>query len=201
MQSQSSLLEMVKATQWEDAKLCKLRDEVKERKENGFMLDEDGVLRYEGRLCVPNVESVRRQILEEAHRIAYTIHSGTTKMYQDLRSVYWWDGMKRSVVDYVSHCLTCQQVKAEHQRPAGLLQQMEILEWKWERVIMDFVVGLPRSQKGHDSTWVIVDRLTKWAHFLPMKTMYSLSKYAQVYIDEIVRLHGVPLSIISDRGP
>jgi transposase InsO family protein len=94
----------------------------------------------------------------------------------------------------------CQQVKAEHQKPAGLLQPVEIPEWKWEGIAMDFVTGLPRTQKGYDSVWVIIDRLTKSAHFLPVKTTYTASQYAKLYLEEIVSLHGVPMSIISDRG-
>ena len=109
--------------------------------------------------------------------------------------------MKKDIGVFVSHCLTCQQVKAEHQRPAGLLQQIEIPEWKWERITMDFVTGLPRSFKGFDSIWVIVDRMTKSAHFLPVKTTFSAARYAQLYVDEIVKLHGILVFIISDCGP
>jgi hypothetical protein len=82
-------------------------------------------------------------------------------MYKDLKTRYWWYGMKRDIAEYVSLCDTCQRVKAEHQRPAGLLQPLKIPEWKWEEIGMDFIVGLPRTQAGYDSIWVIVDRLTK----------------------------------------
>ena len=109
--------------------------------------------------------------------------------------------MKNDIAVFVSKCLTCQQVKAEHQRPAGLLQPLPIPQWKWEDVTMDFVVGLPRTPEGYDSIWVIVDRLTKSAHFLPVKTTYTLERYATLYIREIVRLHGTPVSIVSDRDP
>ncbi|XP_073031216.1 uncharacterized protein [Primulina eburnea] len=93
------------------------------------------------------------------------------------------------------------EVKSEHQRPEGLLQSLPIPQWKWEHITMDFVVGLPRSQKGFNSIWVIVDRLTKSSHFLPVKITYSMNQYADVYIQEIVRLHGIPVSIVSDRDP
>ena len=109
--------------------------------------------------------------------------------------------MKGDVVDYDTKCLTCQQVKAEHQRPAGLLQPLWIPEWKWEDIAMDFVVGLPKTVGQHDSVWVIVDRFTKSAHFLPVKTTYTVEQYAELYIKEIVRLHGTPRSIVSDRDP
>ncbi|KAL5553920.1 hypothetical protein UlMin_041321 [Ulmus minor] len=107
--------------------------------------------------------------------------------------------MKRDVVEFISKCLTCQKVKAEHQRPGGELQPIEIPKWKWEQISMDFVVGLPKTTNGHDSIWVIVDRLTKSAHFIPIRVTYSLEQLAELYVKEIVRLHGVPKSIISDR--
>jgi hypothetical protein len=175
-------------------------NDVRNGKVSNFSIDSDGVLWLKSRLCVPNVDELRRKIMEEAHHSSYTIHPGSNKMYQDLRKFYWWEGMKRDVADFVSKCLVCQQVKAEHQKPAGLLQPVEIPEWKWEGIAMDFVTGLPRTQKGYDSVWVIIDRLTKSAHFLPVKTTYTASQYAKLYLEEIVSLHGVPISIISDRG-
>ncbi|GKA92331.1 putative reverse transcriptase domain-containing protein [Tanacetum coccineum] len=110
-----------------------------------------------------------------------------------------WPGMKRDIATYVSKCLTCSKVKAEHQRPSGLLQQLEIPEWKWDNIIMDFITKLPRSKSGHDTIWVVVDRLTKLAHFLATREDYNKEKLARLYIDEIVARHGVPMSIISDR--
>ena len=109
--------------------------------------------------------------------------------------------MKNQVAEYVARCETCQRVKAEHQRPAGLLQPLEIPEWKWSDVTMDFVTDLPRTPKGNDSVWVVVDRLTKTAHFKPMKKTDSLHKLGTLYLREILRLHGTPVSIVSDRDP
>ena len=120
-------------------------------------------------------------------------------MYQGLKEHFWWNGMKKDVADYVSKCLTCQKVKAEHRHPAGELQPIELPEWKWDQITMDFVVGLPRTVEGYDAIWVVVDRLTKLAHFIPIKVTYSVERLAEVYITNIIRLHGVPLSIISDR--
>ncbi|KAL4028569.1 hypothetical protein IC575_011766 [Cucumis melo] len=127
------------------------------------------------------------------------MHPGSTKMYQDLKRVYWWRNMKREVVEFVSRCLVCQRVKAPRQKPAGLLQPLSIPEWKWENVSMDFITGLPRTLRGFTVIWVVVDRLTKSAHFVPGKSTYTASKWAQLYMSEIVRLHGVPVSIVSDR--
>jgi IS30 family transposase len=109
--------------------------------------------------------------------------------------------MREDIAEYVARCDTCQRVKAEHQRPVGLLQPLEIPTWKWDDISMDFIVGLPRTQKGNDSIWVIVDRLTKVAHFLPVKANYSVSRLAELYVDNILKLHGAPRSIVSDRGP
>ena len=107
--------------------------------------------------------------------------------------------MKKEIAMYVSKCLTCQQIKVEHQRPGGLLQPLVIPEWKWECITMDFVSGLPRTSRKHDAIWVIIDRLTKSAHFLPINMTYSLDRLADLYVNEIVRLHGIPKEIISDR--
>jgi hypothetical protein len=106
--------------------------------------------------------------------------------------------MKREIAHFVEQCLICQQVKIQHQRPAGLLQPLSIPEWKWEHISMDFVSGLPRVPGGQDAIWVIVDRLTKSSHYIPVRMNYPLNKFAQLYIKEIVRLHGVPVSIVSD---
>ena len=107
--------------------------------------------------------------------------------------------MKWDVVEYIARCLTCQQVKAKHQIPGGMLQPLDISEWKWEEVTIDFVSGLPRSSEGYDSIWVIVDRMAKSAHFLLVKTIDPVRKLAKLYLKEIVRLHGVPVSIVSDQ--
>jgi hypothetical protein len=122
-------------------------------------------------------------------------------MYQDLKEHYWWPGMKTDMVEYVNECLTCSKVKTEHQRLSGLLEQPKIPEWKWDHITMDFVTKLPRNPSGHDSMWVIVDRLTKTAHFIPIREDYPLTKLARFYLKENVSLHGAPLSIISDRDP
>ena len=110
-------------------------------------------------------------------------------MYQDLRRQYYWSGMKRHVGDFVRRCLRCQQVKAEHQKQPGLLQPLEVVEWKWEHVTMDFVTHFPRTPQRHDAVWVIVDRLMKSTHFLAVRMTFSLERFYRLYIREIVRLH------------
>ncbi|KAL0559002.1 hypothetical protein IC582_003591 [Cucumis melo] len=133
-----------------------------------FSLSSDGGLLFERRLCVPSDSAVKTELLSEAHSSPFSMHPGSTKMYQDLKRVYWWRNMKREVAEFVSRCLVCQQVKAQRQKPAGLLQPLSIPEWKWENVSMDFITGLPRTLRGFTVIWVVVDRLTKSAHFVPV---------------------------------
>lgn len=150
---------------------------------------------YEGKIGVPNDTKLKRFILKEAHKSSFSIHPGATKMYQYLKKDYWWPGMKTKIAEFVARCIVCQQVKIKHQRPTCLLEPLEIPQWKWEKISMDFVGGLPRTQIGHDSILVIVDRLTKSAHFLPVKSTYRASQYAELFISENVKLHKVPASI------
>jgi hypothetical protein len=121
-------------------------------------------------------------------------------MYRDLKEKYWWYGLKRDVATHVALCDVCQRVKAEHQRSAGLVQPLKVPEWKCEEIGIDFIVGLPRARDGYDSIWVIVDKLTKVAHFIAIKTTYSGAQLLELYMSRIVCLHGVPKKIVSDRG-
>jgi hypothetical protein len=143
-----------------------------------FTEDDQCTIWFKNRICVPEIDSLRDTILKEARDSAYSIHPGSNKMYQDLKQMYWWYGLKRDVASHVALCDVCKRVKAEHQRPAGLLHPLKIPEWKWEEIGMDFIVGLPHTSTGYDSIWVIVDRLTKVAHFIPVKTTYSGARLA-----------------------
>ncbi|GJW03913.1 putative reverse transcriptase domain-containing protein [Tanacetum coccineum] len=162
-------------------------------------LRSDGALYYLDRIWVPLKGDVRTLIMDEAYKLKYFVHPRADKMYYELRDRYWWTGMKKDIVVYVSKCLTCLKVKAEYQRPSGLLQQPEIPDWRWERIATDFVTKLPRTSSGHDTIWVIADRLTKSAHFLPIREDFKMESLARLYLNEIVASHGVPISIISDR--
>ncbi|KAJ0556028.1 putative nucleotidyltransferase, Ribonuclease H [Helianthus annuus] len=159
----------------------------------------DGAYYVTGRIWVPLYGGLRELVMDEAHKSRYSVHPGSDKMYHDISTTYWWPSMKAHIATYVGKCLTCARVKVEYQKPAGLLQQPKIPQWKWEEISMDFVTGLPRSQRGNDTIWVIVDRLTKSAHFLPIKETDKFSTLADVYLKEVVSRHGVPTSIISDR--
>ncbi|KAI5330678.1 hypothetical protein L3X38_020804 [Prunus dulcis] len=201
LQVRPVLVERIIAAQAEDPLICTLRAEVESGTRTDCSVRNDGALMVGNRLYVPHDEALKREILEEAHSSAFAMHPGSTKMYHTLREHYWWPFMKKEIAEYVRKCLICQQVKAERQKPSGLLQPLPIPEWKWEHLTMDFVFKLPRTRNRHDGVWVIVDRLTKSAHFLPVRANYTLNKLAQLFIDEIVRLHGVPVSITSDRDP
>ena len=120
-------------------------------------------------------------------------------MYKDLERNFWRPGMKKEITEHVARCATCQMVKIEHQKPGGTLQPLDIPVWKWEHVSMDFVTGLPMTRRKNDTVWVIVDRFTKSTHFLPMRVNLPLQQLAELYMSKIVRLHGVPMSIVSNR--
>ncbi|GLU19566.1 hypothetical protein SLE2022_358110 [Rubroshorea leprosula] len=201
LRAQPALIDKIKLGQQKDSFLQKMKEKVKagEPHMQEFRISDDEILWFGDRLCVPRDHALRCEIMGDAHYTSYTIHPGSTKMYRDLRSTFWWRNMKREIARFVSQCLTCQKVKAEHQRLPGKLQPLPIPQWKWENITMDFVTGLPRTLKGNDSVWVIVDRLTKSAHFLPYRTGTSIEKLANMYMEEIVKLHGVPVSIVSDR--
>ncbi|GJS00081.1 putative reverse transcriptase domain-containing protein [Tanacetum coccineum] len=161
----------------------------------------DGTLCLNGRSWLPCYGDLRTVIMHESHKSKYSIHPGSDKMYQDMKKLYWWPNMKADIATYVSKCLTCAKVKAEHQRPSGLLVQPKIPEWKWDNITMDFVTKLPKSSQGYDTIWVIVDRLTKSAIFTPMRETDPLDKLARMYLKEVVTRHGIPVSIICDRDP
>jgi hypothetical protein len=120
-------------------------------------------------MYIPENGDIRSIILKEAHRALYCVHPGVKKMYADMRKLFFWVGMKRDVVHFVAKCLECQQVKADHHHPTGLLQPHDVPMSKWEVISMDFVVGLPLTSHRHNAILVIVDKLTKSAHFIPVR--------------------------------
>ncbi|GKC16086.1 reverse transcriptase domain-containing protein, partial [Tanacetum coccineum] len=167
--------------------------------DKSFEIRPDGTRCIKNRSWLPLFGNLRDLIMHESHKSKYSIHPGSDKMYQDLKKLYWWPNMKAIIAEYVGKCLTCSRVKAECQKPSGLLVQPEIPMWKWERITMDFITKLPKTSNGHDTIWVIVDRLTKSAHFIPTRETDSMETLTRLYIKEIVSRHGVPISIISDR--
>ena len=161
---------------------------IETRQADGFSISSDGGLLFERSLCVPVDTVVKTNPLNEAHSSPFSMHPGSTKMYQDLKWMYWWRNMKREVAEFVSICLVCQQVIALRQKPTGLLQPLSVPKWKLENVSMDFITRLLRTLKGYTVIWVVVDKLTKSAQFVPGKSTYTASKWAQLYLTKIVRL-------------
>jgi hypothetical protein len=200
MEVEPTLEAEIREGQLEDAKLKEIQQLIQDNKTSDFSEDSQGTLWLGKQICVPNQKHIKELILRESHDSAYSIHPGSTNMYKDLKTQYWWYGMKQNVMEYVILCDTSQRVKEEHQRLAGLSQPLKILEWNWEEIGMDFIVGLPRTQARYDSIWVIVDCLTKIAHFIPVKTTYSDVKLVELYMSRIMCLHRVPKKIVSDRG-
>jgi hypothetical protein len=150
LEVQSTLEQEIRKGQLDDVGIQKIKESMKQGEAPDFTEDEQGTVWFKGRLCVPETGNLRETILREPHDSAYSIHPSSTKMYQDLKQRYWWYSMKRDVATHVALCDTCHQVKAEHQRPAGLLQPLKVPEWKWEEIGMDFIVGLPRTRDGYD---------------------------------------------------
>nr|CAD39902.2 OSJNBa0065B15.6 [Oryza sativa Japonica Group] len=179
------IVSRVREAQINDPDIQEIKKNMRRGKAIGCLEDEQGTVWLGERICVPDNKDLKDAILKEAHDTLYSIHPGSTKMYQDLKERFWWASMKREIAEYVTVCDVWQRVKAEHQKPAGLLQPLKIPEWKWEEIGMDFITGLPRTSSGHDSIWVIVDRLTKVAHFIPVKTTYSGSRLAELYMARI----------------
>ncbi|GJT30742.1 putative reverse transcriptase domain-containing protein [Tanacetum coccineum] len=167
--------------------------------DKAFEIRPDGTRCIKNRSWLPLFGNLRDLIMHESHKSKYSIHPGSDKMYQDLKKLYWWPNMKAIIAEYVGKCLTCSRVKAECQKPSGLLVQPEIPIWKWAKITMHFVTKLPKTSNGHDTIWVIVDRLTKSAYFIPTRETDSMETLTRLYIKEIVSWYGVPISIISDR--
>jgi len=197
---ESSLRNRVIELQQTDVGIHHIKRKIKEEETKHFRVDENGILWFKDQLVVPKDRELRNQILSEAHSSKLSIHPGSSKMYEDLKPLFWWTKMKKEIAAFVARCDNYCRVKAVHMK-AGLLQPLSIPGWKWEEVSMDFISGLPTSVKGYDSIWVIVDRLTKVARFIPVRTNYRPHQYAELYFEHIVRQYGVPRTIISDHGP
>jgi hypothetical protein len=154
---------------------------------------------HKNRIYVPSSREKRNLVLEEMHGVPYDGHLNYQKTITTVRSQFFWPGMKKDVIDYITRCMECQKVKAEHRHPTSLLHPLPILEKKWEVITMDFITGLPRTNKQHDSIMVVVDKLTKVAHFVSVKRMHTMDNIVDIFMKEIDRLHGIPRTIVLDR--
>jgi hypothetical protein len=150
-----------------------------------YKLRVDGILLHKNKICVPNVQDLKRIIFHEMHNAPYAGHPRYQKTITVFKSQYFWLGMKREIAKYIARCMECQKVKTEHRHPTGLLQPLPIPEWKWEVVTMDFITGLPRTGKLHDSILVVVDKLTKAAHFIPPKTTNKAADVTDIFMREV----------------
>ncbi|GAU35775.1 hypothetical protein TSUD_61360 [Trifolium subterraneum] len=193
-------LEKIRECQKEDEKLMKRVALVTEGQENDFKTDENGVVRFRGRVCVPDVPELKKMIFYEGHKSGLSIHPGLVKMYQDLKKLFWWPKMKKEIAKYVYACLVCQKSKIEHQKPSGLLQPLFIPEWKWDSIAMDFVGGLPKTAKGNEVIWVVVDRLTKSAHFIVIK-IGTDPKFTSRFWESLQEALGTKLRLSSAYHP
>jgi hypothetical protein len=160
---------------------------------------EGGLLTYRSRLYILDYDNMKRFILDELHKRPYTGHPGYQKMITAIRKQFYWHGLKKDIAEYLAKCIEFQQVKAEHQHPPGLLQPLPISEWKWETISMYFITGLPTSTKQNDTIMVVVDKLSKSSHFIPIKSTCKAIDIANVFLKEIFKLHGMPKEIVSDR--
>ena len=137
--------------------------------------------------------------MDELHKRPYTGHPGYQKMITATRKQFYWPGLKKDIAQYLAQCIECQQVKAEHRHPVGLLHPLPIPEWKWETISMDFITGLPTSTRQNDSIMVVVDKLSKTTHFIDVKSTYNTMEIANIFMKAIFRLHGLPKVVISNR--
>jgi hypothetical protein len=199
LEVQSELTEEIRRCQADCPEIADLRERMAQGRFRDLSEREDGMLMFQDRVVVPSTQELRQRIMREAHSTPYSVHPGSNKMYQDLRRAYWWQRMRADIAEFVARCQICQQVRIEHQRPGGLVRSLPVPEWKWTDISMDFVTGLRRDVRGFDAIWVVVDRLTKSAHFIPIQETWPVSTLAQEFIRQIVRLHGVPERIVSDR--
>jgi hypothetical protein len=181
--------------------VTKLHKGKMQQKVEDYELRNDGILLYMNKIYVPNSHGLRSTILKEMHNVPYAKHPRYLKTVVVVKSQYYWPGMKKEIVENIAKCPECQKVKAEHRHPDGLLQPFPISEWKWEVVTMDFITKFPRTSKHHDAIMVVVKKLTKATHFIPMKVTHKATDVADIYMREIACLHGIPKTIVFDRDP
>jgi hypothetical protein len=181
--------------------VTKLQQGKMQQKVEDYELGIDGILLYRNRVYVPNSPELRSVILKEMHNVLYVGHPGYKKTVSTVKSQYYWPGMKRKIIEYIAKLLECQRFKVEHRHPTKLLQPLPIPQWKWEVVTMDFITGFPRTSNQHDAVMVVVDKLTKATHFIPIKVTHKETNVVDIYMREVARLHDTPKTIVFDRDP
>jgi hypothetical protein len=200
---ESNLEQRIRTTGINDGNYTKIMVEFQNSIANSdkpdISIDKKGLLRFKNRLYIPDSTELKLTILDEVHKKPYSGHPGYQKTITTLIKLFYWPNMKGETTEYLARCQDCQQVKAEHQHPAGLLQPLPVPEWKWEAISLDFIIGLPKTQKQNDSIMVVIDKLSKSAHFIPVKSTFKAINIAEIFMKEIFRLHGIPKMVISDR--
>ena len=167
---------------------------------NGLTWEEDGVVYMEGRVYVPNNKKIKEEILKENHDSVDVGHLGQHRMLELLKRNYWWLGLKEDIKRYVQGCFKCQQNKVQHQRKAGELHPLEIPHELWQKISIDIIGPLPKSN-GIDTIVVIVNRFMKMIRLKATTTNISLEGIVKIYRNDIWKLHGISRNILSDRGP
>jgi hypothetical protein len=176
-----------------------LQQEPNKKKYEGCQLSTNGSLLYNNRSYVPNSVDPKHLIMDEFHRRPYVGNTSYKKTITMVRKLYYWSIMKQYIVEYISKCLECQQVKVEHKHLAGVLKPFPFPEWKWETISMDFITGLMKTVRKHDSIMVVVDNLSKETQFIPIKSTLKAIDVVDIFVKDIFRLHGLPRTIISYR--
>jgi hypothetical protein len=176
-----------------------LQQGMSQQKFEGYELKEDGILMYRRKVYVPNDQELKSVIFSNMHKVPYVGHPCYQKTIVAVKKQNFWPGMKKEVAYFIARCLECQKVKVEHRHPASLLHPFPILEFKWEVVAMEFITKFPRTTKQHDSIMVVVDKLTKDAHFIPVKSVHKAVDIAKIYMCRVAKLHGVPKMIVSEK--
>lgn len=165
--------------------------------DQGYSLD-NGLIRFHGKVWVGQNSALQTKIVAALHSSAIGGHSGAHATYQRIKSLFYWKGMKQPVTDFVQQCDTCQHAKHLNTHTPGLLQPLPVPKGAWRDISMDFIEGLPKSE-GYSVILVVVDRFTKYAHFIPVKHPYTAKYIASLVFDHVVKLHGLPKMVVSDR--
>jgi len=195
------ILEAVNADLQYKNLVAKLQQRERPQTQESYTLGTSGLLLYKNKVYVPNDRELKLEILKEMHNMAYAGHPGYQKTVAAVRSHYFLPSLKKEIAEYIARCMECQKVKVEHRHPVGFLQPLPIPKWKWDVVTMDFITRFPRTSKQHDSIMVVVNKLTKAAHFILLKTTHRAADVADIFLKEVARLHGIPKTIVSNRDP
>ncbi|MCI02057.1 transposon TF2-1 polyprotein, partial [Trifolium medium] len=194
----SKFLQELQAAVHQDAELQQIITGCQHKEEYKLYSVKEGLLLWKDKLVVPNNTDIIKQILTEFHTSHIGGHAGITRTIARIQAQFHWKNMRQDIKEYVQHCVVCQQAKVSNSVPAGLLQPLPIPNQVWDDVAMDFITGLPNSF-GYSVIMVVIDRLTKYSHFVAQKTEYTSKSVAEAFMCHIVKLHGIPKSIVSDR--